>query len=155
MITMNSEVCNEGEKSSCLDTVSTQSNAMPINAKETVTVTKSTMKEASFVQIQMQMVMQLLDHISILWVIHQVHGVHHFCPNSQSNETITKCGNEMEVASEQDKLSSWGTPSSINRANTSSLCKYWKFSWILFITSVIIAFKSTSMEIKRTQLEKC
>ena len=72
----------------------------------------------------MQMVLQLLDHIPILLERQQTSWGTSFLPNitqqSQSNETITKCGNETEVATEEDKSGSWGTPWSINSANTSS-----------------------------------
>jgi len=58
-------------------------------------------------------------------------------------------GNETEVATEENKLS---TPWSINTKNTSypSNGNYYQ---ILFITSVINAFGSTSKETKRIQLE--
>ena len=39
VVTMNSEVHSEGEKSSCLDSPCTQSNAMPTNANQTVVET--------------------------------------------------------------------------------------------------------------------
>ncbi len=50
VVTMNPEVHSEGEKSSCLDSPSTQSNVMPTNENETVTETESSMKVASFIQ---------------------------------------------------------------------------------------------------------
>jgi len=97
---------------------------MPINVNDTVTETESSMKEASFGQDSNANGIAIVgSHTNSFGETSTLWGTP-FLPNitqkSQSNETITKHGNETEVATEEDKSGSWGTPWLINSANTSS-----------------------------------
>jgi len=72
---MSSEDYSEGEKFCCSDSASPRSNPMLINVNDSLNEPKSCTKEALLVE-HSNVNGQLLEQISILWVIHQVLLVH-------------------------------------------------------------------------------
>jgi len=95
---------------------------MSINANESLNESASCTKEASMVQHSNGNSIAIVgSHINSFGDTSSLWGTP-FLPNisqtSKSNETVTKHGNQMEVTSEEDQSSSWGTLWSINSANT-------------------------------------
>jgi len=134
VVRMSSEDHSVGEKFCCSDSASPQSNPMLINANKSINEPESCTKEALLEFCTKEAL--LVEHLNENGIA--IVGTHinsfgdtstswgtPFLPNiqtSKSNESVTRHANQMEVSSEEDKLSSWGTPWTIDSANKMSPC---------------------------------